>query len=120
MISLAITGARVALSACMLLGAAHVWQVLGAGFTGNPAESAAGSSLAALSTFAAMWLLLGVRSRVVALMASLVHAGVVQWSSLHGHDVGLMTTIVPLLAIPVLLCGGGAFAMQRGGWRGIL
>ena len=120
MTSIAITGARVALSAAMLACAWQIWHELHTGYVGAPSDTAAGSALAALAAFTSAWLLVGVRSRAVALMSLVVHTGAGQWLAMHGLEGPTWLMAVPLLCVPVLIFGGGALALSRGGWRGVI
>ena len=112
--------ARLALAGAMLHCASKVWTALSSDFTGFAADGAAGATLAALATFTAAWLVLGVRTRAVALMSVVVHAGAVQWLGTHHVMAGHADVAVPLLATAVMLGGGGAWAMSHSGWRGLM
>lgn len=93
--------------------------------TGWPAS--AGTSpvlLHALMAMAAIWLIFGVRTRIVALLGLLFYAALWRLESQNGAD-GLLGYLVPLqvvvvLALPLILLGGGRFSLYRAGWRNLL
>ncbi|GGL65540.1 hypothetical protein GCM10011392_20300 [Wenxinia marina] len=81
----------------------------------GPAEIAIGAMLAV----AGIWLLFGVRTRVMAVIATVLISG-------HAVLVGAATPVpdaMPLLAavlsLPLALFGGGPFALYSKGWREI-
>jgi len=82
-------------------------------------EWAAVTLLCSIILFAAVWLLFGVRTRVVALLGTLLSAGLVYWFA--GFGIGSRFQLYLLLAaciatLPLLALGGGRFALYRRGW----
>lgn len=76
--------------------------------------------LCALIFFSALWLLFGVRSRIMAMFGTAQAAGLVFWF----HGLGLTTDFQVMLflaaflaAAPLMWLGGGHFSIYRRGWR---
>lgn len=76
--------------------------------------------LSALMMSISIWLVIGLRSRMVALLGLVIFAGLHLWFS----ALGLQTTygvwhlaISSALAAPLLVLGGGRFAIYRRGWQ---
>ncbi|MCR8547087.1 hypothetical protein M4578_04560 [Salipiger sp. P9] len=79
--------------------------------------------LCTLLATVSIWLLFGVRTRIVALMGlalyiglEVVNPGLNQAST----DTLLNSAFVVLLALPLVIFGGGKFSMLRAGWRGAI
>jgi len=83
-------------------------------------EWAAVFVLSALLLFIVTWLLFGLRSRVVATIGLAIFAGQLFWF----HSLGLDTSygiahlaLSAVLALPLIVLGGGRFAIYRRGWQ---
>lgn len=71
----------------------------------------------------AIWLLLGIRTRVVAALGCVLLAAVTMTGGfiLGSEQVGPILLIVAIsLSIPLLVFGGGRWALYSGGWRHLL
>ena len=85
-------------------------------------SDAASLALRALLAMIAIWLAFGIRTRVVALL------GATLFLSAHfftlgfdmGSDRALVLSIIAAMAAPLVLLGGGRFAMFSKGWREVL
>lgn len=77
------------------------------------------TALASLLAVAAIWLLAGIRSRVIALLAAITLAAVDPALALAAHPEmpdGVVLAALAL-ALPVIFGGGGKWALYRRGWR---
>ncbi len=75
--------------------------------------------LCALILFSAVWLLFGLRSRVVALIGLVMMVGLTLWFDTVGIQTtygGLHIAASVVLALPLFFLGGGRFALYRRGW----
>ncbi|MGI3184904.1 hypothetical protein [Nioella aestuarii] len=86
----------------------------------HPIEWAAVFCLSGLLLFIFIWLLFGLQTRVMASLGLILFAGQLLWF----ERLGLQTqygsahlAITILLAFPLLILGGGRFAIYRRGWR---
>ena len=76
--------------------------------------------LSALLMFIAIWLIFGLRSRVVATMGLVIFAGQLAWFhtlGLHSGYCSWHLIISAALALPLWILGGGPFAISRRGWQ---
>lgn len=83
----------------------------------------AASALCVLLTTVSVWLVFGVRTRVVALLGlalfiglEVVHPGL----NATSPDALMNSAYVALLGLPLVLFGGGRFSMIQAGWREVL
>ncbi|APZ54303.1 hypothetical protein [Salipiger abyssi] len=79
--------------------------------------------ICALLFTVSIWLLFGVRTRVVALMGLALYLGLeIVHPGLSSADsqVLLSSAIVVLLGLPLIIFGGGKFSVVRAGWRGAI
>ena len=70
-----------------------------------------------------IWLFFGVRTRVVALLGSLLYVGYALYQSsaeVVPTDVSVPVLLVAILAAPLIAFGGGDFSMYKKGWQGVL
>ena len=77
----------------------------------------------ALLAIVAVWLVLGVRTRVVALLGLVLFAGariVLPGISELNEAALVQVGLFACACVPLLRFGGGRFAMIRGGWRGLV
>ena len=77
--------------------------------------------LLAILAMTAIWIVFGVRTRIVSLLALVCYAAVIRIESLNSFstvaDLLVPFQIVALLALPLILFGGGRFSIYRAGWR---
>ncbi|WP_435259072.1 hypothetical protein ACSBLW_04685 [Thioclava sp. FR2] len=89
--------------------------------SGGIGESTSPIVLHALMAVAAIWLIFGVRTRVVALFGLSCYATLFWLETQNGFSTRLEflvpLQIVALLALPLILFGGGHFSLYRAGWR---
>ncbi|WP_071675136.1 hypothetical protein [Nioella nitratireducens] len=79
--------------------------------------------LCALIQFAAVWLMFGLRSRVVALLGLVLMIGLLLWFEALGVQTSygsLQVVASAVLALPLFFLGGGRFALYRRGWADIV
>lgn len=79
--------------------------------------------ICALLAAISIWLVFGVRTRVVALLGLALYVGLeVVRPGLHAasYETIMNSTFVVLLGLPLVLFGGGKFSMIRAGWRGAI
>ena len=78
-------------------------------------------ALRALLATIAVWLLFGIRTRVVALLgAVLLFAAYLLTQGIHqSADARIVLILVAVMSLPLILRGGGRFAMLTRGWRDV-
>lgn len=68
----------------------------------------------------AIWMLFGVRTRIAALASLVLWSG---WTSLVGPQANqqvALLMVIAVLCLPLIIAGGGANALYRKGWSGLI
>jgi uncharacterized membrane protein YphA (DoxX/SURF4 family) len=70
-----------------------------------------------------IWLVFGVRTRVVALLGAMLYLAYALYSksvALVPDDVSVQVLLVAILAAPLVAFGGGQYSLYKKGWQNIL
>ena len=85
-----------------------------------PVQSVFNAAIAGMLTLTALWLAFGFRTRMAAMIGAALFAGKVLLLPGFGNatdDAIGNLILVAILALPLMLSGGGRYSLLRGGWQ---
>ncbi|SEL58843.1 hypothetical protein SAMN05444413_11183 [Roseivivax marinus] len=89
----------------------------------GPRLTLGAAALSGLMTVVAIWLVFGIRTRVVATLGTALYVGhITMLPGFGAVDATILAelALVGAIALPSILFGGGRFSMVRAGWSNVI